>query len=210
MSVGQVGHGELAALRIARIAVLGQAFGPVPRQVAQFGGRSEHAVQAKFRDAVQLPNGFGKLIIAMSLEATLDRFECLRRCQTSAARASRCQHERPPEAPAIGRQQQLAMRAPVDGVRFARQLRLGLQQCFLLLPRRRADDVHQCKLQGCRALKRSHSCRAFRDPRRTWIGERQHRDQCALGRRIQIGKSQHDEIRPVKRGVRRPRIVGAS
>ena len=65
----QVGHGELAVLPVAGVALGGERFGPVPHQVAEFGRRAELVVQADLGDAMDVAQALGELEVRMAFQA---------------------------------------------------------------------------------------------------------------------------------------------
>ena len=66
--VGQVGHGQLAPLGVAGVAVGAQALMPVPHQVAEVRRVAKLVVQADFSNAVDVAQRLGPLEVGMVAE----------------------------------------------------------------------------------------------------------------------------------------------
>ena len=90
---GQVGHRELAALGIARVAVAAELLGPVPDLVAKLRRAVELVVQADFRDAVNIAQAFGPLEVGRIAQAPGECRDDLRLEQARPTRAAHRQDE---------------------------------------------------------------------------------------------------------------------
>ncbi|MDT4833992.1 hypothetical protein FQZ97_676210 [compost metagenome] len=111
--VGQVGDGQQAFFRIARVAVDGKLFPPVPDIVAQGGGVAELVLQAELGDAVEVMQRFLEFDVGRVVQAALEFVEHLPERQPGSARA------------AYGQDEGEAEFGAVDGIQLAQAGKFG-------------------------------------------------------------------------------------
>ncbi len=93
MRLGEIGDGQLSVLGIAWIAVLRQAFLPVPDQVAQRRLRAELVVQPQLHDAVDVAQRLGSLELRVIVQPAGKGLDDLLAIQAGAARPAHGQDE---------------------------------------------------------------------------------------------------------------------
>ncbi len=183
--LGQVGDGEFAAFGITRIAVLRQALGPVPHQVAELGHVAELVVEPDLGDAVDVAQALGHLVVGVVVQPALEGGNDLGLVQSRAARAAHRQDEGEAELGVVvgielldlgelGRraigQPGLALFVRALGGerlahhRLARQLGVGADQCQLRCQIGATQHLHQRQLQCGQAGKGPPVPGGFGDP----------------------------------------------
>src|SRR5438105_10701318 len=101
MRVGEIGHGELSLLCVARIAVRGEPLGPVPNSVAERRFLTQFVVETELGDTVNLAQALGELELRMVFDAPLEGRNDFALRKPGAARTAHCKHERKAEFRAI-------------------------------------------------------------------------------------------------------------
>ncbi len=196
--VGQVGHRQLAAFGVARVAVRRQPFGPVPDPVALFRRHAETLVQADFRDAMDVAQAFGELEIGMMREASLERRDDLRPAHAQSARTAHGKDERKAEFLVVGGVQALdvgeflrraggqartaLLRRRLRGQRPgnhrpAGQLGMRAQQRELRVAAGIAHGLRQGQFQLRQAAQRTNLRGPFGNPRRVLVDALEHGDE---------------------------------
>ena len=102
MGVGQVGDGEFAALGKAGVAVLRQALGPVPHQIARLGRVAEFVVEPDFGNAVDVAQALGALEVGVLVQAARQGGNDLSAAQAQATRPAHRQDEGEAKARVVG------------------------------------------------------------------------------------------------------------
>ena len=190
VGVGQVGDGELALLGIARFAVLGQLFLPVPDIVAQRGGVAELVVEANLCNAMDVAQSFGPLVVRVVEAAARKGVDDFGLAQPSATRAAHGQDEGEAEARVVVGVELLDAREflgragrQASGVLFvggfsgqrlghhglAGQLRVGADQAQLRLGRGLGQHLDHGVLEVGQRLERALCQRGFGNPGRMLV-----------------------------------------
>ena len=194
--VGQVGHGQLAALGIAGVAVLRELLGPVPHAVAQLRRHAELVVQADLGDAVDVAQALVALEVHRVAQAAGEGGDDLVPPQPEAARPAHGQDEGEAEpgvvvgvellqpgeflGRAVGQAGLALLVGRLGGERLrhhrlAGQLRVGADQRELRLQPRVSHDGDESVFQPGQARERPQCGGAFGDPRRVLVGAVQQR-----------------------------------
>jgi hypothetical protein len=207
VGIGEVGDGELAALGITRVAVLGQALGPVPHLVAERGLDAELVGEAQLDDTVDVAQAFGEFVIDRMFEPALEGGDDFALPQPGAARAAHREDEGKAElgvvvgvelldlGELVGRavgEARLALlvgglgRQRLADHRLAGQFRVGADQRELRLAPGLAHDLRQRELQVRQAGERAQRGGALGDPRRVFVAAVEQGDEFARARRVQL------------------------
>ena len=95
VGVGQVSHGQLAALGAAGVAVAGQAFLPVPQHIALRGLAAKLVTQADFHYAVDIAQALLQFNIGMVLQTPRKGLQDVALGQPGTARSAHGQNKGP-------------------------------------------------------------------------------------------------------------------
>ena len=223
--VSEVGDGQLAAFGVARVAVRGQALGPVPDQIAEFRCVTELVIQAHLGDAVDVAQALGQLEVGVVRKASLKGGDDFSLVQTQAARATHSKDERKAELGVVVGVELLDLRELVrraigqaglallvrrlggQGLahhRLAGQFRVGADQRQLPVASGVAHHLHQRQLELRKGGERSLRPHGGGDPGRMFVGAVQQVGKARLVgaiERIQSenGSRSHARINPRQR-----------
>ncbi len=103
----QVGHGQFAALGVARVPILGQGFGPFPDLVPQGRLDTKFFIKPDFSDAVDIAQTLCKLVIRGMRQAPGEGVDNRLPAKTQAPGASNRKNEGPAESGVVPRVERL-------------------------------------------------------------------------------------------------------
>ena len=186
----QVGHGQLAALLVAGVALGGERLGPVPHEVAELGRDAELVGEPDLCDAMDVAQALGKLEVRMAFDAAREAVDDLRAREPRAARPAHREDEREAEFRVVvgvelrdARELLRAARAE-PGLRLlagrlgrqrpgerrlAREFGVGANERELCIAPGAGNDRCERVLELREARERPRGERALDDPRRVFV-----------------------------------------